>query len=253
MARAAVGEREGDLLVVEEAAGDVAVDLERAPVEGAVALAGGGPAEGGQLGGQDPAAVRVAECGGRPGRPARSGPLAGLWLAGRGRAGRAGRPGPRAAGPGRGRAASGSCRRRRGGWVGRARSRRCRASRRGRGRGVGGCRARSGRTSGASHRPPWPPAGRGAAGPPCVRAGGGRPGRRGRRCRARRRRCRWPGRGWPGASAATSARAGPGRWWRRGCRGGPGDAWPAGHRPAPRRQEQARLAPPELGRGQWTG
>src|SRR5829696_10280053 len=53
------GEGEGDVLVVEDAAGDVAVDLEGAAVEGVVSVAGGGPAEGGQLGGQDPAAVRV--------------------------------------------------------------------------------------------------------------------------------------------------------------------------------------------------
>src|SRR4029450_12405949 len=57
------GGGQGDVLVVEDAAGDVAVDLERRVVEGAVALAGGGPAEGGQLGGQDGAAVRVAGCG----------------------------------------------------------------------------------------------------------------------------------------------------------------------------------------------
>jgi hypothetical protein len=48
------------VLLVQDAAGDVAIDLERGAVEGAVALAGGGPAEGGQLSGQDPAAVRVA-------------------------------------------------------------------------------------------------------------------------------------------------------------------------------------------------
>src|SRR4029453_10530350 len=65
-------ERKGDALLVKDAASDVAVDLERGPVEGAVALAGGGPAEGGQLVGQHSPAARVARQGrsrgeGRPG------------------------------------------------------------------------------------------------------------------------------------------------------------------------------------------
>jgi hypothetical protein len=72
------GEGEGDLFLVEDPAGDVAVDLERRAVEGAVALAGGGPAEGGQLVGQHSPAVGVAGqvrlgCAGWPGRGRRVG------------------------------------------------------------------------------------------------------------------------------------------------------------------------------------
>ena len=243
-----LGEGGGHVLVVEEAAGDVAVDLEGGTVEGVVALAGGGPAEGGQLGGQDPAAVRVAGCGRT--EPCR---LAGSGVAGRGRAGRAGRPGPRAAAPGRGRPASGSVRPEM--WrLGGASTQppRPRQSTWARPRG-GRLPSPVGVNQWCQPPPPVATSGPGSrrsaaswswrraarpAGPSMSRASKQMPVARptlawGQRCHQR-----------PMRSGSVVASLTP--WRTRGCLAGRSQ-------PGPRGQEQARLAPPGMGRGQWTG